>query len=158
LRAAFLPDATKTELFAVKSMQTWHSETMNSDTLLQLVQNSFRITLGATASLVEVLQNPQKRDESLGKLSQEWSQLSQEWAVKGETTEQEARNFVNQFMNQRGGFSGFNRGSSAASSGYATTPTAAPTAPADVQVELQELTAQIAAIRAELEKIRESEN
>lgn len=122
---------------------------MNSDTLVQLLQSSFRVTLGATASLIEVLQDPEKRDENLTKLRQEWSELSEQWAEKGEFTEQEARNFVNDFLSQRG------RSGSEASSG--STATATPAAPADVQIALQELTAQIAAIRAELENLRNSE-
>jgi polyhydroxyalkanoate synthesis regulator phasin len=124
---------------------------MNSDTFIQLLQNSFRITLGATASLVEVLQDPQKRQENLAKLNQEWSQLSAEWADKGASTEQEARNFVNTTFNQRAN----------TASGSTTNPPSSSTtavAPPDVQIELQELTAQISAIRAELEKLRSNES
>jgi polyhydroxyalkanoate synthesis regulator phasin len=124
---------------------------MNSDTLIQLLQNGFRISLGATASFVEVLQDPQKRDENLAKLRQEWSQLSEEWAVKGEVTEQEARNFVSTAFNQR---------SNAAQSSTPNSPYSATTQSAepDVQTELQELTAQLSVMRAELEKLRNRES
>lgn len=122
---------------------------MNSDSLIQLLQTSVRVTLGATTSLIEVLQDPTKRDENLTKLREEWSKLSEEWESKGATTEQEARTFVNNLLNQR--FAG-NRSSSST-----TVTVEAPVAPPDVQVELQELTAQIAAIRAELEKLRNQE-
>ncbi len=67
---------------------------MNSDNLTQLLQQRFRITLGATASLVETLQDPQKRNQNLSDLRSELNHLTQEWAEKGEVTEQEARNFV----------------------------------------------------------------
>ncbi len=117
---------------------------MNSDNFVQLVQKGFRVTLGATASLVEVLQDPERRDESLSKLNQEWSVLSSEWAQKGEVTEQEARSFVDTLLDKR------TEPSAGASSATATTPSAPP----DVQLELQELTAQIVAMRAELERLR----
>jgi polyhydroxyalkanoate synthesis regulator phasin len=121
---------------------------MNSDNFVQLFQKGFRVTLGATASLVEVLQDPERRDESLSKLNQEWSVLSAEWAQKGEVTEQEARSFVDTLLAKRPG------GSAGAPSATATTPSAPP----DVQLELQELTAQIVAMRAELERLRNQDS
>lgn len=120
---------------------------MNSDSLIQLLQTSVRVTLGATTSLIEVLQDPTRRDENLTKLRQEWSKLSEEWESKGEVTEQEARAFVNNLFNQRNAASEYPTSSN-------TATVEAPTAPPNVQIELQELTAQIAAIRAELEKMR----
>lgn len=119
---------------------------MNADNLVQLLQNGFRVTLGATASLVEVIQDSEKRHENLSKLNQEWSVLSSEWAQKGEVTEQEARNFVDTLLAQRAN-------QPPASSTTSTTGTAPSTAP-EIQLELQELTAQIAAMRAELETLR----
>lgn len=121
---------------------------MNSETLIQLLQNGFRVTLGATASLIEVVQDPQKRSENLSKLRQEWSQLAEEWAVKGESTEQDARNFVDTVLSQR------RAQDTPYPSGSAASPASA--APS-VQTELQELTAQIATIRAELETLRNQE-
>lgn len=118
---------------------------MNSDHFVQLFQKGFRVTLGATASLVEVLQDPGRRDESLSKLNQEWSVLSAEWAQKGEVTEQEARSFVDTLLANR---------TSQSTTGASSTAATTPSAPPDVQLELQELTAQIVAMRAELERIR----
>jgi len=122
---------------------------MNSETLLQLVQNGFRLTLGATASLVEVLQDPAKREENLAKLRQEWSHLSETWVTKGATTEAEARTLVETWLNQR-------RSTTSAPSDTGAAPRPASTVgrPATAQTELQALTAQIAAIRAELEQLR----
>jgi polyhydroxyalkanoate synthesis regulator phasin len=118
---------------------------MTSDNFVQLVQKSFRVTLGATASLVEVLQDSAKRDENLSKLNQEWSELSAQWAQKGEVTEQEARNFVDTLLSQR---------TQTSTPGTSGTTATTPSAPPDIQLELQELTAQIIAMRAELEQIR----
>jgi polyhydroxyalkanoate synthesis regulator phasin len=119
---------------------------MNSDTVVRLLQQGFRVTLGATASLVEILQDPQKRDANLAKLRTEFDQLAQEWAEKGEVTEREARSYVDNFIAQR-------RGTDSTTT-VTTTATTVPVASQEVQLELQELTAQLAAIRAELEKLR----
>lgn len=124
---------------------------MDSNHLTQLLQKGLRVTLGATASLIEVLQDPEKREQNLAQLRSDLSQLAEEWDAKGAMTEQEARNFVDTLIEQR------NR--QQAQSSYdpttqASTATATPTAPPDLQLELQELTAQIAAIRTELEKLR----
>jgi polyhydroxyalkanoate synthesis regulator phasin len=125
---------------------------MNADVLSQLLQKGFRVTLGATASLIEILQDPQRRDENLAKLRGELAELAEEWASKGEMTEQEARNFVDTILSQR---TQQNSSTQSTSAGDATpSPSAAP----DVQLDLQELTAQIAAIRAELEKLREQDS
>ncbi|NJL39215.1 MAG: hypothetical protein HC840_25195 [Leptolyngbyaceae cyanobacterium RM2_2_4] len=126
---------------------------MNPDTILQIVQKGFRVTLGATASLVETLQDPQRRDENLYRLRTELNQLAEEWAVKGEMTEQEARNFVDTILSQRAAQTDSDFPSPSTSS--SSTATAAPP---DVQLDLQELTAQIAAIRAELERLREQDS
>lgn len=128
---------------------------MNQDTLTHLLQQGFRVTLGATASLVETFQDPQKRDENLSQIRSELDQLAQEWAAKGEMTEQEARNLVDNLLNQLG-----KQPSSPTPGASPSTVTTTPTQPAppDVQLELQELTAQIAAIRTELEKLRNSDS
>lgn len=125
---------------------------MNSANLTQLLQQGFRVTLGATASLVETLQDSQKRNDNLDSIRSELSHLATEWAAKGEITEQEARNFVDNILNQLG-TQGRSSTSAYPPSTVTTTPTQA--APPDVELELQELTAQIAAMRVELEKLRD---
>ncbi|SRR5579883_2798427 len=120
---------------------------MSFENPVQLLQKSFHVALGATASLVEALQDSEKRHENLSKLNQEWSVLSAEWAQKGELTEQEARNFVDSLMSQ-------GSSQSTQTPGAPGSRPSTPTAPPDVQLELQELTAQITALRAELETLR----
>lgn len=128
---------------------------MNADNPIQVLQTGFRISLGATASLIESLQDSQKREEIISKLTNsEFGQLTEEWAKKGEITEQEARNFVDSLLNQQ---SSQTPGETPGASG-ATTETPTPTASPDVQLELQELTAQIAAMRAELERLRNEDS
>lgn len=128
---------------------------MNSNNLLQLLQTGFRVSLGATTSLVETLQDPQKRQENLTQLTTELSQRVTEWAQKGEITEQEARKFVEELFRQQR-----SAGSSPSTGTASDTVTTSPTSPAspNVQLELEELTAQISAIRTELEKLRDSES
>lgn len=123
---------------------------MNTD-IVQLLQKGFRVSLGATASLIEILQDPQRRGENLAKLRAELGELSEEWAAKGAMTEQEARNFVETILSQQQP-----PGRPTGSSPQSTATVSPPTDP-DVQLDLQELTAQIAAIRAELEKLREQD-
>ncbi len=120
---------------------------MNPDNLIQLVQKGFRVTLGATASAIESVQDAQKRDRNLELLRTDVNQLVEEFADKGAITEVEARTFVDNMIAQHN--------NQPASQTTADTPTATQTvAPPNVQLELQELTAQIAAIRIELEKLR----
>ena len=127
---------------------------MNPDTLVQLAQKSLRVTIGATATLLETLQDPQQREANLSRLKTDLSQMTDEWEVKGESTEREARSFVDTLLSQAS-----NRVSTAVSTEPRTVSTTVvatvtPIAP-DVQQDLQELTQQIAALRAELEKLRE---
>ncbi|HAX80060.1 MAG TPA: hypothetical protein DCY88_30550 [Cyanobacteria bacterium UBA11372] len=127
---------------------------MNSDNLILLLQQGFRISLGATASLVETLQDPQKRSETLSKLGSEFGQLTQEWAQKGEITEQEARSYVDSLLRQQ-----TNQTTSATPPTAESSPaTPNPAAATDVQLEIQELIAQIAAMRTELENLRSQDD
>ena len=127
---------------------------MNADNLTNLLQQGFHLTLGATASLVETLQDPQKRTENLSQISSELSHLANEWAAKGEMTEQEARNFATNFLNQLRN----QVPTTSEASGTTVTNTPTEVAPPEVQLDLQELTAQIAAMRAELEQLRNSDS
>lgn len=119
---------------------------MDFDNLIQQLQKGLHITLGATTSLFESLQDSQKRDENLRRLETDFEQLSEEWADKGRLTEQEARNFVDSLLGQRQSASN-NRSRSPgtpANNGSSVTSS-------DIQFQLQELTAQVTALRVELE-------
>lgn len=124
---------------------------MDTTDLTQQLQYTLRVALGATTALVESLQDPHKRDENLAKLRLEWNELSEEWARKGEQTEQEARGFVDTVFSQQPSPTGSSR---SASSPSTTTPTTS----LDIQSDIQDLTAQIAAMRAELEQLRDKDS
>jgi polyhydroxyalkanoate synthesis regulator phasin len=129
---------------------------MNSDNLTEMLQKGFRVTLGATSFMIETLQDSQKRDENLAKLkSENLSQLTDEWAQQGELTEREARNFVDTIFT---GTTNQNTVQTPAGSDDPINTPATPAAASDPKLEIQELTAQMAALRAELEKLRTEES
>lgn len=129
-----------------------------TDNLMQFVQTGFRVTVGATASLIESLQDEQKRNENINKLGSNWEDLAREWEQKGETTEREARQFVDSMWDQP------QNGSQTESTTESTrTPpssgssSSATTVEPNTQTELQQLTEQIARLREELEQLREQD-
>ncbi|WP_017663530.1 hypothetical protein [Baaleninema simplex] len=124
---------------------------MNPDTLMQSLQTGFRVTIGAASSAIESLQDPQKREENLQTFQQQdWNAVVEKLAAKGEVTEQEARNFVDSLMGQTSGGT-----TTASTSTSANAPTTA--APTGTEAELQDLTAQVATLRRELERLREQD-
>lgn len=127
---------------------------MNSETLVQLLQQSFHVTLGATASFAEVLQDEQKRQESWRKLTENLAELTQEWSEKGKITEEEARNFVDNLMKEK--TNPPDSGVDPESADLSQEPEK-PT-DSDPQTEIEELTAQLATLRSELEKLRQEES
>ncbi|WP_413167064.1 hypothetical protein ACL6C3_10230 [Capilliphycus salinus ALCB114379] len=129
---------------------------MNADNLTQILHQGFRVTLGATSSMIEMLQDSQKRSENLEKMQSQWSQLAEELAEKGEQTEQEARRFVDTILEQRTNSTTTGGTTSTSSESMTTTPVSV--SEPDSAEELQELTAQIAALRLELERLRGSES
>ncbi len=124
---------------------------MNSNNLLQVLQTGFRVSLGATTSLIETLQDPQKRQENLSQLNSELSQRVAEWAEKGEITEQEARRLIEQLLRQQ---SNPERPPTTGTPSDTVTNPPTTVATPNAQLEIEALTAQIAAIRTELEKLR----
>lgn len=122
---------------------------MNVDNLTQVLQTGFRVTLGATSSLLEMLQDTQKRNENLEKIQSELSQLAEELAAKGEVTEHEARKFLDSLLAQQSG--GFSRSTDTEpSSIQVTTPDTSASDSSSV-AEIQDLTQEIASLRTELE-------
>ncbi len=125
---------------------------MNNNSFFQVIQQGFRVTVGATASLIETIQDPQKRTEKFSELQTELEQRTQEWAQKGELTEQEARKIIDNLLSQRGW-------SNSGSGRSNNEPTSSAT-PKDggVQSDLAELTEQIIALREELENLQQSKD
>jgi polyhydroxyalkanoate synthesis regulator phasin len=118
---------------------------MDPDTLFQMIQKGFRVGVGATTVLVEGLQNPQTLQQNLDQLRTDPDRLLEEFARKGESTEQQARVFVDAFVGDRMG--------TRPASEMTITTTAVSVTP-DVQTELQELTQQLVALRQELVQLK----
>ena len=128
---------------------------MNPDNLPQMLQTGFHLTLGATSFLIETLQDPLKREENLDKLKSDLGQLASELLEKGEMTDREARNFVDTIFSQPSNRE--NADSESVSPKESDAVTDAPpdsVVQPDVKLEIQELTAHMAALRVELEKLR----
>jgi polyhydroxyalkanoate synthesis regulator phasin len=128
---------------------------MNPHNLPQMLQTGFHLTLGATSFLIETLQDPLKREENLDKLKSDLGQLASELLEKGEMTDREARNFVDTIFSQPGDRENADSESvSPQQSDAATDHPPDSVVQPDVQLEIQELTAHMAALRVELEKLR----
>ncbi|MBS0017764.1 MAG: hypothetical protein KFF72_15700 [Arthrospira sp. SH-MAG29] len=133
---------------------------MNVDNLTQMLHQGFRVTLGATSSLIEILQDPQKRETNLETIQSQLNELAQEWADKGAITEEEARTFVDTLLSKSESTQ-----SSEVDSSTITTPTdstdsteSGVSSPQTNEItEIQNLTSQIAKLREELERLRESD-
>ena len=121
---------------------------MNDNDLIQLVRQGLRIAVGATASCVETLQNPQKISGLLAEIQTELNQKTQEWSAKGEITEAEARNFIDGFLSARGWHQ---TPASVARTDESSTHRSA-------YYRIQELTADIIALKSELEQLRQSKD
>lgn len=128
---------------------------MNTENLTELIHKGFRVTLGATSSLIEILQDPYKRDENLEKVKSKFSELTDEWDEKGQVTEREARNFVDTILSQRSS-SSYPESTTVTTSPSASVPTSIPitTDPEPVR-EIQDLTTQIAELKDELKRLQD---
>lgn len=125
---------------------------MNTETLFDNLHQSFRITVGATASLVETLQDSEKRSQTFSDFQSEFSKKAQEWASKGETTEQEARRITQEWLEKlRNNPTEVNNDSVSQTETEGTV-----SSETDVKKQIRELTQQISSLREELEELREA--
>ncbi|MDJ0631647.1 MAG: hypothetical protein QNJ34_00505 [Xenococcaceae cyanobacterium MO_188.B29] len=124
---------------------------MSNNNFLQIIQQGFRVTVGATTSLVETIQDPQKRTEALSQIQTELEQKTQEWSQKGEVTEQEARRIIDNLISQRGWQKKTNTANS--NNQYSSSSNSSENS---VQSDLEELTEQIIALRKDLENLQQS--
>jgi polyhydroxyalkanoate synthesis regulator phasin len=99
---------------------------------------------------VEDVQDRQKLDVTVRRFTQDFEGLSREWVDRGTMTEQEARNLVASLLQGQ---------PYSPEDGYRTITTTANTVPpSSAAHELKELTAQIAQLRSELEKLQGNSN
>ncbi|NJL45443.1 MAG: hypothetical protein HC922_06320 [Leptolyngbyaceae cyanobacterium SM2_3_12] len=125
---------------------------MNPDTLSQTLQKGFRVTLGATASLIEAIQDPQASSQKFSELGTDVNRLTAELETKGETTELEARQFVDGLLSQMPN----PFGTSPSGPGATTVNTVAtPIVDSSVEADLNVLTQELAEIRQEIEALKD---
>lgn len=124
--------------------------------LIELMNRARRIAFGTAASLVEILQDPEKRDANLKKLTEDLTDLADELAEKGQQTEMEARRYVDSILSPNSPGS----------------PSPARVEPLDFipndakpsdngsssEEEIRELTQQIHSLREELERLRKADS
>lgn len=125
---------------------------MTPDTVTASLQKGFRVTLGATATLLEALQDPQTSSQRFSDLGGDVNRLAATLETKGEATEREARQFVDSLLSQLP--SPFSDGSANPIPTVDTvaTPVSDPT----VQNDLAALTQELADIRQAIEDLKAS--
>jgi polyhydroxyalkanoate synthesis regulator phasin len=115
----------------------------NANNAINLLKKGFHVTLGATSSLVESIQDPIKREENLAQLRMGPNEFAEVLAERGAVTEVEARKFVDNVVAQ------YNPSASSSSTGTASA-SPSPSIDPTLQLELQDLTKQLAELRAQL--------
>ncbi|MEM9484350.1 MAG: hypothetical protein AAGA83_11725 [Cyanobacteria bacterium P01_F01_bin.116] len=126
---------------------------MNFDTFTEFIQKSFRVSLGAAASAVEAIQDPQASASKFSEIGTDFDRLTNELEVKGELTEKEAREFVDNFNSNFGGQLPNPFAPTPASSATVNT-VAKPVVDTGLQAEIKALTEQLSAIRQEIEQLK----
>ena len=124
---------------------------MYPDDLAQTLQKGIRVTLGATASLIEAIQDPENSSQKFSEIGNDVNRLTEELEVKGEITEREARQMVDSLLSQVP-----NPFTDVESETRTTTVTtvASPVVNVSVQNDLEALTQELAEIRQEIETLK----
>jgi polyhydroxyalkanoate synthesis regulator phasin len=121
---------------------------MTTHPVLESLYQGFRLTVGATATLLETLQDPHKRADTLSDLQSQWNQIAAEWSEKGEVTEREARQFLEGWLARSRGSTGMEPIETVA------TESETPDSDTNARAEIAQLIERLTALRAELEKSR----
>jgi polyhydroxyalkanoate synthesis regulator phasin len=118
---------------------------MDSTDIAKLLQRGFYVTLGATANLIDVIQDPSKLDRQVNSLFNDFGGLTDELADKGAVTEAEARKLVDSLVAQQ-----------IPTTEPTTTivTTATTVVDSNVQADLLDLTQQLTELRLELQLLR----
>ena len=115
----------------------------NGNNFFGILQTGLRTVVGATTDAIETLQDTQKRNQAFTEFNEQWQKKSQEWVEKGEITESQARQVIEQLIQNKG-------------VGNSSTPQEITIESDDVSDPyegIKELTEEIIALRAEIEKL-----
>lgn len=126
---------------------------MTPDTVTTTIHKGFRVTLGATATLLEAIQDPQSSSERFSALGSDVSRLAETLETKGEVTEREARQFVDSLFGQMP-----NPFADSASSPPTVDTVATPIADPTVQSDLAALTQELADVRQAIETLKANQS
>jgi len=135
---------------------------MNTDTLVEIFQKGYRVTLGAASSAVEAVQDPQRAADEFSAVGTDWERLADKLEVRGALTEKEARDFVGGVMSQmpepfRSASENFPDFSTQSKEPKTVTTVATPVVDAGLQAEVESLTAELIAMRKEIDELRNKE-
>jgi hypothetical protein len=125
---------------------------MNPDMLTETIQKGFRVTLGATASLVDAIRDPQGSQAKFSEIGSDFDLLAQELEAKGVDTEREARAIASTVMSQVGEMP--NPFAPTPASQTTVETSAQPIADVSTQAELDALTQELAVLRQEIEALK----
>lgn len=125
---------------------------MNPDTLTETIQKGFRVTLGATASLVDAIRDPQGSQAKFSAIGNDVELLTQELEAKGADTEREARVLVDSLMGQMSQMP--NPFTQPPASEATVDAVATPMADASTQAELNALAQELSTLRQEIELLK----
>jgi polyhydroxyalkanoate synthesis regulator phasin len=129
---------------------------MNPDTLTQTLQKSFRVTLGATASLLDALKDPQGSQAKFSTIGTDVDRLTEELEARGADTEREARELVDTVMTQMPPIP--NPFATTAPGDATVDAVATPVVDLSIQSDLEALTVELAALRQNLDAMQAGSN
>jgi polyhydroxyalkanoate synthesis regulator phasin len=119
---------------------------MDSTDIAKLLQRGFYVSLGATANLIEVIQDPSKLDRQINALFNDFGGLTDELAEKGAVTEADARKLVDSLIAQQ----------IPTSEPTTIVTTATTVVDSNIQADLLDLTQLLTELRIELELLRQT--
>lgn len=132
---------------------------MNTDTLLELFQKGYRVTLGAASSAVEAVQDPQRTADEFSAIGTDWARLAEKLEVRGALTEKEARDFVegvsSQLPEPLRNMSSSLHSPVVQSEPRTVTTVATPVVDTELKAEVESLTTELIAMRAEIESLKQ---
>ncbi len=131
---------------------------MNTDTLTELLQKGYRVTLGAASTAVEAIQDPERAAADFSAIGTDWERLADKLEVRGALTEKEARDFVEGVTSQmpepfRSASSPFTPGAPAEP--QTVTTVATPVVDTELKAEVESLTTELIAMRQEIEALKQ---
>ncbi len=135
---------------------------MNTDSFIELLQKGYRVTLGAASSAVEAVQDPQRAADEFSAVGTDFNRLADKLEVRGALTEKEARDFMEGVVSQmpepfRSVSSTFVDNTTPQEPKTVTT-VATPVVDAGLQAEVESLTAELIAMRKEIDELRNKDS